>query len=129
MHNEAYDKNKQLTQDAYDVLESYSWPGNVRQLQNIIERIVVMTDGDLISSNQITPFLQKKLKHAKSVTEKEHEAIVPLKEAVSAVEKKLIIAAMDRYKTTVRAAKVLGVSQTTISRKYQEIMEEEAKNK
>jgi transcriptional regulator with PAS, ATPase and Fis domain len=118
--NEKYERNNQLSQDALDVLESYSWPGNVRELQNIIERVSVTTDEELIDSNQITPLLKK---GKQTQVQRKVSKIVPMKDATKALEEQLIKMAMDEYKTTSLAAKALGVSQSTISRKYQEIQE------
>jgi transcriptional regulator with PAS, ATPase and Fis domain len=118
--NEKYGRNYQLSQDALDVLESYSWPGNVRELQNIIERIVVTADDDLIEAYHITPLLKK---GKKQYMQQRLNKIIPLKEATKAVEEQLIKMAMEEYKTTTLAAKMLGVSQSTVSRKFQEIQE------
>ncbi|MGF7035102.1 transcriptional regulator with PAS, ATPase and Fis domain [Paenibacillus mucilaginosus] len=119
--NEKYSRSNQLSQDALDVLESYSWPGNVRELQNIIERISVTTDEELIEASQITPLL-KRGKTSPSSLRRPAKGM-SLKEATKALEDQMIKAAMEEYKTTSMAAKVLGVSQSTISRKYQEIQE------
>jgi transcriptional regulator with PAS, ATPase and Fis domain len=118
--NEKYGRSTQLSQDALDVLESYAWPGNVRELQNIIERIVVTADDDLIEAYHITPLLKK---GKRQYMQQRIHKIIPLKEATRALEEQLIKMAMDEYKTTSMAAKVLGVSQSTISRKFQEIQE------
>ncbi|MGC5326120.1 sigma 54-interacting transcriptional regulator [Brevibacillus sp. SYSU BS000544] len=121
--NEKYQRNVQLSQDALDVLESYSWPGNVRELQNIIERLCVTADDDLIEAYHITPLLKKGSKKIMHRVNK----LMPLKEATRLVEEQMIRMAMDEYKTTSMAAKVLGVSQSTISRKYQEIQEKKSR--
>ena len=39
--------SKQLAPDALAALSSYAWPGNVRELRNVIERMVILSDGDL----------------------------------------------------------------------------------
>ena len=39
---------KQLQPDAIEVLEHYSWPGNVRELENVVQRLVIMSDGPAI---------------------------------------------------------------------------------
>lgn len=117
--NTKYNRNNQLSQDALDLLESYSWPGNVRELQNIIERLSVTNDNELIDSDQILPILKKGKKQA---SHKEISKIVPLKQAINEVEERLIVLAMEEYQTTTEAAKALGVSQSTISRKYSEIV-------
>jgi transcriptional regulator with PAS, ATPase and Fis domain len=117
--NEKYGRTLQLSEDAVDLLESYSWPGNVRELQNIIERISVTADEELVESIHIVPLLKK----AKKYINRSKLKITPLKEATKALEEQLIKMAMDEYKTTSLAAKILGVSQSTVSRKYQEIEE------
>lgn len=118
--NQKYEKHHQLSQDALDVLESYAWPGNVRELQNIIERLCVTSDEDLIEAEDIIPLLKKKNKH---MVPKKVKKLMPLKDATKALEEQLIYMAMNEYKTTSMAAKMLGVSQSTVSRKYQEIQE------
>ncbi|MBL0702094.1 MAG: sigma-54-dependent Fis family transcriptional regulator [Desulfosarcina sp.] len=41
-------KKKSISNTALEILAGYSWPGNVRELKNLVERLVIMTDGDLI---------------------------------------------------------------------------------
>lgn len=118
--NQKYDRNNQLSQDALDLLESYSWPGNVRELQNIIERLSVTAEDELIGAGQILPMLKKSAKVDASGTSV--PTILPLKDAIQKVEENLIEMAMNRYNTTLKAAEVLGVSQSTVSRKYNEIL-------
>ncbi|MBL0732445.1 MAG: sigma-54-dependent Fis family transcriptional regulator [Desulfosarcina sp.] len=46
-------KKKSISSAALEVLAGYSWPGNVRELKNLVERLVIMTDGDLIDISNI----------------------------------------------------------------------------
>jgi two-component system nitrogen regulation response regulator NtrX len=46
-------KKKSISNAALEVLAAYSWPGNVRELKNLVERLVIMTDGDLIDVSDI----------------------------------------------------------------------------
>ncbi|MCD6273703.1 MAG: sigma-54-dependent Fis family transcriptional regulator [Deltaproteobacteria bacterium] len=46
-------KKKSISNAALEVLAAYSWPGNVRELKNLVERLVIMTDGDLIDISDI----------------------------------------------------------------------------
>ncbi len=50
--------------------------------------------------------------------------VIPLQEALDHVEEQLIVLAMKQYKTTTKAAKALGISQSSVSCKYQKIMSE-----
>ncbi|PGL70911.1 sigma 54-interacting transcriptional regulator [Bacillus sp. AFS055030] len=124
--NEKYNKSFHLTPDAINVLEFYSWPGNVRELQNIIERLVVSAEDQIINAEDVNQFLPNSYDFNKSkpVINK----VIPLQEAIDYVEEQLIMLAMKQYKTTTKAAQVLGISQSSVSRKYQKIMNEKNMN-
>ncbi|MED1282150.1 sigma 54-interacting transcriptional regulator [Bacillus mycoides] len=120
--NEKYNKNYHLTPDALNLLEFYSWPGNVRELQNMIERLVVSADDPVIEAEFVSKFLTPGYDFNKSkpvITR-----VLPLQEALHSVEEQLILLAMKQYKTTTKAAKALGISQSSVSRKYQKIVSE-----
>ncbi|HHT7237800.1 MULTISPECIES: sigma 54-interacting transcriptional regulator [Bacillus cereus group] len=120
--NEKYNKNYHLTPDALSLLEFYSWPGNVRELQNMIERLVVSADDPVIEAEFVSKFLTPRydFKKSKPVITR----VLPLQEALHSVEEQLILLAMKQYKTTTKAAKALGISQSSVSRKYQRIVSE-----
>ncbi|MBU8914455.1 sigma 54-interacting transcriptional regulator [Bacillus sp. FJAT-29953] len=120
--NEKYDRNYHLTPDAVNVMEFYPWPGNVRELQNIIERLVVTADHPAIDAEFVSQFLSLgfESKKMKPVITR----VIPLQEALEHVEEQLIVLAMNQYKTTTKAAKALGISQSSVSRKYQKILTE-----
>ncbi|PEK49168.1 Fis family transcriptional regulator [Bacillus toyonensis] len=120
--NEKYNKNYHLTPDALNLLEFYSWPGNVRELQNMIERLVVSADDPVIEAEFVSKFLIPgyDFKKSKPVITR----VLPLQEALHSVEEQLILLAMKQYKTTTKAAKALGISQSSVSRKYQRIVSE-----
>jgi DNA-binding NtrC family response regulator len=42
-----------FTKDAIDRLTKYSWPGNIRELRNLIERILIMTDGETVGATEV----------------------------------------------------------------------------
>jgi len=120
--NEKYERNYHLTPDAINVLEFYPWPGNVRELQNIIERLVVTAEHPSIDAEFVSQFLSTGFEHKKMkpvITR-----VIPLQEAIDHVEEQLIVMAMNQYKTTTKAAKALGISQSSVSRKYQKIVTE-----
>lgn len=118
--NETYKTKYHFSPDALNLLCAYSWPGNVRELQHVIERIVVFAEEDLITADYVNSLLNigRIKKRHPIVTE-----IMPLKEAQQILEKQLIKLAMDKYKTTTKAAKALGISQSSVSRKYRNILE------
>lgn len=59
-YNKKYNLNKDLSHMAYRVLLQYGWPGNVRELKNVIERMVVMSDGEIITAEDL-PMYQENL--------------------------------------------------------------------
>ncbi|MFB5660432.1 sigma 54-interacting transcriptional regulator [Alteribacillus sp. HJP-4] len=116
--NRKYDKSFHLTPEALQVLEAYGWPGNIRELQNVIERLVVTADAELIEGEYVRRFLHPAESSSSSVAVTE---IMPLKEAKKLLERQMVELAMERYKTTTAAAEKLGMSQSAVSRKYNEV--------
>ncbi len=55
--NQANQRNVNLSPGALDVLEAHPWPGNIRELGNVIERLVLLTDDALVSAEEATRFL------------------------------------------------------------------------
>jgi len=51
-------ERKQLIPEAVELLQQYDWPGNVRELKNIMERLVIMTPGRTISTDQLPDYLR-----------------------------------------------------------------------
>ena len=106
---------KRISTPAIDMLMAYHWPGNVRELQNIVERAVLVCDGNVIHGHHLPPTLQT-AEASGTVTN------LSLTEAVDAYEKDLI---QDALKTTrgnrSKAAKLLHSTERIISykvRKY-----------
>ncbi|MDR6120866.1 PAS domain S-box-containing protein [Bacillus sp. SLBN-46] len=111
--NTQYQCQKEISIEALDFLHQYDWPGNIRELRNIIERLVVLTIHDTIDVKD----LPEEIKPAKTEYFLFPEEILPLKQAVDILERELITKALKRYKTTRKAAEVLKVSQSAIVQK------------
>jgi PAS domain S-box-containing protein len=115
LYNEKYGVEKRLDPKAIPLLEAYSWPGNVRELQNVLERLMVVTDEELIQSLQVQLQLTKfKTKFNSPITVNE---LIPIHEARDILEKELINMALDCYPSIRKAAEVLGLDHSTIVRK------------
>lgn len=114
-----YEIKKGFTPEAIEVLETYAWPGNVRELQNIVERLILLTEDEWIQREHVLKFLYgdvKKKKKQLFVLE-----LMPLKEAVEELENQLIERGMQKYRTADKLSKVLGVSPATISRRIKKL--------
>lgn len=116
--NLKYKKNKTFSQTALECLQAYKWPGNVRELQNIVERVIIITDQNNVEIKHLpdTVTFTKSASSIISVSD-----ILPLKEASDLVEKQLLILAKEKYGTTMKIAEALGVNQSTISRKLNKL--------
>ena len=112
LFNQKYEYEKTLSIEALDTLIDYEWPGNIRQLMNVIERLVVTTMTDEISNRDLPEDIRNTPLHVPV-----HQDIVPLKTAVEHVERDLIKRALQKYRTTRKAAEALEVSQGTIVQK------------
>lgn len=107
---------KRLTRAAQDALLAYDYPGNVRQLMNICERLVVMTEGNLIDLKD----LPAEIAAGGSATPGP-SAVWPeemtLQETLDSVERSVLQKALAKYGNQVKMAEALGVNQSTIARK------------
>jgi two-component system, NtrC family, response regulator HydG len=100
---------KRISVDGINLLIDYPWPGNIRELENLIERLFVISHNDEIAPDLIASHLTSSLNKPDSFDN------LPLEEAVNAFEKKLIIQAMkksDGIKN--RAAKLLGIKTSAL---------------
>lgn len=113
--NNKYKKNKKISQGVVDILMQYDWPGNIRELENLIERVVVTTIDDNITGEEVPSYLRNKVGISSSYIIV--SGIVPLRDAVESVEKQLLERAYANYRTTRQMAKELKVDASTVVRK------------
>jgi two-component system NtrC family response regulator len=98
-------KPKEIAGAAMQVLRDYSWPGNVRQLRNCMERLVVTVDGPTVHAEDL-PLEVKRAPRQGALT---------LEAAVAEAEKEAILAALDTCNQhREHAAQLLGVSVRTL---------------
>jgi DNA-binding NtrC family response regulator len=101
-----------LTHGAEAALTAYSWPGNVRELRNLVERAVLLAEGD-----RLTPADFESLHTARSVTPASQDAFALPPEGVNLedVERRLVVQALDRVGgNQTRAAALLGLHRDQI---------------
>ncbi|MBQ6496087.1 MAG: sigma 54-interacting transcriptional regulator [Firmicutes bacterium] len=110
--NHNLNENKTISSDALSILIKYPWPGNTRELQNIVERLIITTSHDVISADDIFEFIKQGASENTSIS-----VDLSLAAAMEKAEKEILEQALDNYKTTRAIARVLQVSQPTIVRK------------
>lgn len=104
----------QFSPEAKSLLLSYSWPGNVRQLRNVVDSAVVMADGQWIQVEDLG------IRDARAKPGTELETL-----RIDYWERKLITEAMKRTENVIpEAAKLLGMSRATLYRKLDEYKQE-----
>jgi two-component system NtrC family response regulator len=90
---------------------AYGWPGNVRELENAIERVVVLSRGDEITLDDLPDFLRRK----RPAAEELHFDLPPQGISLEAVEKELIVRALEKFHwNQTRAAQYLDISRKTL---------------
>lgn len=115
-YNKEHGTSKTISEKGYNILIEYDYPGNIRELENIVERLVITTFDDLVKDKQILEIVEPLNKICIDSDE-----IIPLREAVEQVERKMLIAAFKEYKTTRKVAAALGIDQSTVVKKAKKL--------
>jgi len=113
-YNKKYKKEKFISPLVLDSLCEYSFPGNVRELSNLIERMVIMVKNKEIKLEDMP---QTVIKSTRASPPFLGERDLTLKKAVEKLESFMIEEAIKKYKNQRKIAEILGVSQPTIARK------------
>jgi PAS domain S-box-containing protein len=112
-----YGLYKQFHEDTIEILSAYDWPGNVRELENMVERLIVTSEGTDVLPHHLPASLLKDNENYQAAWAIKIKGLCPLKQAVEEVEKQLISMAYQKYENTYRCAEALEVNQSTIVRK------------
>ncbi len=120
-----YKIKKELSPEVIDLFVLRDWPGNIRELENVVEQLFVTSPEDVIKVCHMPSYLIQKDSEDgfKAV---EVNRLMPLKEAIEELEKQLISKAMSDLGNTYKAAEALAVNQSTVWRKWKKINENNA---
>lgn len=110
--NNKYQMNKQFSDELKGFLYQYNWPGNIRELSNLVERLVIVSKNYTITINDLPQEY-----HSAQQNMELPQASLTLKEAIEMAEKQVIMQALNKCSTTYELAEILQTSQPTISRK------------
>ena len=98
---------------AYKMLLEYDYPGNIRELENIIQRGVILVDGKTIQKKDLKDAFTQNASHDREDEDEELNNICPIKD----LEKQTIFRALTTLKNKKAAANALGISRDTLYRK------------
>jgi PAS domain S-box-containing protein len=113
--NQKHGMDKMLSREAFDMLIQYWWPGNVREVSNVIERLIVVTPDNVIFPHHLP------LEFCDGSRYESVNSGLLLKEHLEKVELSLIQNAVKRHGSARRAAPYLGVDSSTITRKLKKM--------
>jgi len=121
-YNHKYGGEKFLAPALLQKLRNYGWPGNIRELKNTIERLVVTCSGNLINTEfletaQKIPSLALPCDCAQPAAGSSEEVFSTLKEVVENVEKDMLSKALKKYKNSRQIGRMLGISHTAVLKK------------
>jgi len=116
--NKKHKKNLSISTYIIDTLYNYHFPGNVRELSNLVERMVVMAKGSQITKEDIPSY----------ILEDSREDFIPfndpsswtkstLGEMIEKLEQEIFGTFLEQAKTQQEMARILGISQPTVARK------------
>jgi transcriptional regulator with GAF, ATPase, and Fis domain len=107
-----------LTASALNRLKEYGWPGNIRELQNVIERAVILTEGTVVDVDAITTGSKF---HAAPVGAPSGSGVVTLVDAERRAIVAALVAANGRVSGAAGAAELLGLRPTTLHAKMKKL--------
>ena len=107
---------KRISRSTLDVLLSYPYPGNVRELMNICEHAIVMSENEMVDRLDLPKDVVGRTSDS-SIFDTGWSEEMTLKQILENVERKVMLETVKKYKNQSAAAVVLGVSQPTIARR------------
>jgi PAS domain S-box-containing protein len=114
LFNKQYGQDKKITFEVMRELEDYDWPGNVRQLKNVIEHMVVVSYNEYLQLNDL-PWI----KESPSVAA--HREEPGLREQLALAERRILSKAKRVYGSSRKMAEALRVDQSTIVRRMKKL--------
>lgn len=111
MYNEEYNTHKKISEDALTHLENYNWPGNIREIQNLIQNLVIMTQDDLILSADLPQSIFFKENSIEDDTE-----VFDFDKIIYEYEKAIVQRCFNKNKSSYKLAKALNITQSKAMR-------------
>ncbi|WP_432661906.1 sigma 54-interacting transcriptional regulator [Wukongibacter baidiensis] len=111
-----------ISEECIKLLENYTWKGNIRELQHIIEQLVVTVSDTLIEPSHLPRYFHE---NGDSQFNIGFDKLIPLDLAIETLEKELILKAYKELGSSYKVASALGISQSKASRKIRRYLNEQ----
>ena len=112
---------RRIGDDAMAILQTNEWPGNVRQLRNMVERVMILSDGDanaVVSADMLPDDAGNSAGFTSSGNNGEHFMSLPLREAREIFEREYLMAQINRFGGNIsRTAEFVGMERSALHRK------------
>ncbi len=115
--NQKFSLNKKLTPRTIEILSCYSWPGNVRELSNVLENMMIMTDGSIVDEQSIPAHIFQAVKKPLYIDTPDYFDSYNLNEIMPVVEREVIRKAIAEFGSLRNVAAHLGIDLSTLVRK------------
>jgi PAS domain S-box-containing protein len=115
--NFKFNLNRKLSANAVEILSGYDWPGNVRELNNMIEHLMIMTEGDVIDGKNIPQYIVQSVKKPLYIDTPDYFNSFNLDEIITTVEREVIRKAIDEFGALRNVSQHLGIDLSTLVRK------------
>ena len=118
-YNLKYKYKKILSDTALNYMQQYAWPGNIRELENLVERLAITSNTDEIMINDLPDYINKE----SGINRNDDIGIedLNLHKAMQDTEYKILQEALSRFNSTYEIAEALNINQSTVVRKMQKL--------
>ena len=125
-----YYKVKTISDDAMEIMKEYSWPGNIRELENLMERLAVLVDEEVIQPANLPDYFRTSSDFLAAPTVLSiFENNIGFNRAVDQYQKSLICHALDQTNwVKAKAAKLLQMNRTTLVEKIKKMQIEQGES-
>ncbi|WP_408006899.1 sigma-54 interaction domain-containing protein [Pseudalkalibacillus sp. A8] len=115
LYKAKYRNNSTLSKELLDYLQNYSWPGNIRELENMVERLIVTTKANVIEKSDLPDKVLQEIQQIEASFSSLNDQSLP--EYLGQIEKKMITEAKNNHPSTRKAAESLGLTQSSFMRR------------
>jgi two-component system, NtrC family, nitrogen regulation response regulator NtrX len=116
---------RQIADDALAVLQLHDWPGNIRQLKNNVERLMILTSGEAgatITAEMLPPDVGELVPATPAGVRGEKLMSLPLREAREVFEREYLVAQLNRFSGNIsRTAEFIGMERSALHRKLKSL--------